>query len=598
MSVLPNAPSPCLFMDRAGWEGLAAKLEDPYFKKLHENNLEALRLLDLEKYEGEIADVPWYLGRASRRCGIPDRVLKNRTIRAAAAFYITKDDRWLKFATETLDAACASDNWVPGKGKIHGVRGAALQTGDLLYILAFGYDVLFPYLTDEQKARYAGTLRDVGLPAYLNGLALHDWWERCDFNWGAALHGNAGLAALALRHDAPELAKQVLAEARERLKPVIANYHPGGGWIEGVMYQCTGIGHLTDFVMPLFRLTGDDLGLLANKNFLDTITCWQYLVGGDRRPFNFSNVSEATTEWGMPHAFWWADRAQRPDWVYFQQRPEVMRSWRDTHGCFYDVEAFWFRPMNPKAEAPKTSGLKHFAGIDWLTWHGPKTWLGLRSGFNGGNHNNKDLGHIILGHGEERFLVDPGYGAGQTDQHNAVTVRGFGQTDCSVAKIVRAEEVPGGFVAACDLSKCFPFSLEHFQRTLLMIDDTHLLVLDDLKGAQNRRTSARWHLQTRQPWTKDGDRIVLKGRAANLTVHLLSDTGYFGAKGWEFDGPISTLTWTPAYDRIHNLHPMLLTFGAPKIESRFTEAGFEISVDGKAWRYDAAARALSPAGRG
>lgn len=589
-AALLSTPSPCLFLDRAGWEGLKEKLADPFFKQLHENNLEALRLLEAEKAGGNIADVPWYLGRGGKRTNIPNRVLKNRVIRSAAAWYITRDERYLKLAGEALEAACRSKDWSPEPGRIHGIRGASLETGDLLYTVAFAYDVLFPYLTAAQKKRCVTTLRDVGLAAYLNGLALHDWWERCDFNWGAALHGNAGLAALALRNDEPDLARRVLDEVRAGLVPVIANFHKGGGWIEGVMYQCTTVGHMTDFVVPLYRLTGDDLGLLQNRDFHDTITAWQYLVGGDRRPFNFSNVDAGTTEWGMPHAFWWANKLNRPDWTHFQH--EVMRDWRDTHGCFYDVECFWFREPCAKSEPPVTDGLKHFAGIDWLTWKGKRTWLGFRSGFNGGNHNNKDLGHFILGCGAERFLVDPGYGASQTDQHNAVTVRGNGQTDASRARVTRVEAFDGGFVLACDLSACFPYSLKHYVRHLLLLDDAHLLVLDDLLGAEGLRTSARWHLQSRRTWNREGEDLLLNGRDARLRVRFLSDTGYFSAKDWEHDGPLTTFIWTAAYDRPHNLHPMLLTFGNPSVETRWTREAFEIVIDGKVWRYDIASRRL------
>ena len=113
-----------------------------------------------------------------------------------------------------------------------------------------------------------------------------------------------------------------------------------------------------------------------------------------------------------------------------------------------------------------------------------------------------------------------------------------------------------------------------------------------MSGFPGRRTSARWHLQTRQPWSREGEALILQGRETRLTIRFLSDTGYFGAKDWEHDGPLTTFTWSAAYDRNHNLHPMLLSFGEARVEHRWTPGGFEIALDCKRWRYDVAARRL------
>ena len=57
---------------------------------------------------------------------------------------------------------------------------------------------------------------------------------------------------------------------------------------------------------------------------------------------------------------------------------------------------------------PPITGLHHFDGIDWIAWRGERTWLGIRGGYNGGNHSNLDLGHFIFGLDRTRYLVDTG----------------------------------------------------------------------------------------------------------------------------------------------------------------------------------------------
>ncbi len=588
--------TPELFFSHDEWLNLKAKLADPFFAKIHEHNLEALRLLEAEKNGDDVTDVPIRLGLGQpKRTKIHERVLKNRMIRGTIAFYLTQKPEYLTIAWDAIERTCASPEWRPKPS--NGLRGMQLSACELFYTVAFGYDALKPHLTAAQRERCVSTLRDVGLPQYLKALELHDWWENCDFNWGAAIHGNAGLAALAIRDEAPELSARVLKEVKTRLRTVINSFYPGGGYTEGVMYQGGCIGWMSDFIIALHRLEGDTLGLLENKDFHDTITTWQYLKGGDERPYNFSNVDAGTNEWGITQVFWWADKLKRPDWSHFQE--QTLRDWRDTHACNYDVEAFFFRQPFQPVTPPVTAGVKHFQGIDWLTWKGAKSWLGFRSGFNGGNHNNKDLGSFILGYGTERFLIDPGYGAWMTEQHNAVTVRGQQQTDAATAKITTMKPLPNGFYLKCELTEGFPHALQHFRRHLLLLDDQHLLVLDDILGRGPRpqsaelRTSAKWYLQTRLPWSGNESSLTVQGRDARMKVMLLSDVGFLESKDWDWDGPLTTLTWRHIYDRHHDIHPMLLTFGDPKVDVRRNGSDLAITIDGHALKFSAASGELT-----
>lgn len=587
-------PAPALLLTGAEWEALPEKLRDPYFQRLHENNLEALDRLAREHAPGDPTDVPWYLGTPQPRADFPCRVLKNRIQRATVAWYLTRDERHLAFAKETLELAFRSHDWRPVNGDF--LRGANLHTGDLLYTVAFALDALDPYLDAELKARCVAVLRDTGLDAYLKGLERHDWWERCNFNWGSALHGNAGFAALALRHAEPGLSARVVAEARDRLRHVIDNFPEGGGWTEGMMYLGTTVGHLTDFVVALQRLTGDDLGLLANERFHAAIESWSVFEGGDRRPINFSNINDDTTEWGLPHVFWWARLKNRPEWAGFQEQAHIHRKWEDTHGVFFDTEAFWFREAHQPSVPPKRGGLRHYRGIDWAVYHGPQTWFALRGGWNGGNHNQKDLGQFILGRGTERFLCDPGYGMGATSQHNMFTVRGQEGCDAATAPLKDIQAFDGGFRITCDLQAAFPHATERALRHLVLLNDTHLLVLDDLRGRGTLRAGARWHLQTRLPWRMDGERLLLEGRTATLAVHRFTDAAPVQAKEWDFRGPIRTLNWRHLYDRVHAIHPMLLTFGAPRVASAWHDDTFSLEVNGQRVRYEIATARLSVEG--
>ena len=416
---------------------------------------------------------------------------------------------------------------------------------------------------------------------------LQDWWVRCDFNWNSALHGNAGLAALVIRDVDPALADRVLDEVLQGLPYMIDAFYPDGGWIEGVMYFNTAIGHLTDFAVPYYRLTGDDMGLLSNAAIHDTITWKLHMWGGDGRVLNFSDVSEFVGRLGLPQLYWWAQALERPDWTGDNDRR--VASARGSAGLFHDVESFWFREADTPTADPDLAPLRHFTGIDWLTWHGEHTWLALRSGFNGGNHDNDDLGTFILGYDDERFLIDPGYRVNNASEHNCITVREFEQTDCATAHILRLEEMDGGFYVSCDIAEAFPLALQHYDRHLLLVDDAHLVMIDDVLCRPAYRTWARSYLQTRMPVTETEAGWRLAGDGATLDVQLLSDTGFRRMDTWTHSrnrgAPIQRLSWRDAYDREHTVQATLLTFGAPEVACEIGETGIRLVLDGTRYAF-------------
>ncbi|MFO7957429.1 MAG: hypothetical protein R6X33_10050 [Candidatus Brocadiia bacterium] len=557
---------PSLFLDESEWENLPEKLEDPFFEHLHEVNLRSLERMDPLDPPRERS-----------------RTLKNRVARTTVAWYLTRDERWLEMAKEALAAACRlHDLWWVTDEHVGGIRAGNLSTGEMLYTVALGYDALHPYLTDDEKRMCVDALINEGLAAYLKGIELKDWWVKCDFNWNSALHGNAGLAAMAIRNEDEELSDRVLEEAVTGLPYMIDAFYPDGGYIEGIMYLGTAIGHLTDFIAPYYKFTGDDLGLLSNQAFEDTLTFRMYMWGEDGKPYNFSDISEFMRGGGLPHIFYWGRMLDRPDLTGDQDR-RLARS-RGGGGLFYDIESFWYREAFPEAEDPTFKRLRHFKGIDWLTWRGDRSWLAFRSGFNGGNHDNDDLGHFILGFDEERFLCDPGYGPRDASQHNCITVRGFEQTDCATARITELEELEDGFYLKCDIQEAFPHVSEYYERHLLLTGDQHLLLIDDIMGVDDIRTTVRGHLQTRLPFEKTDEGWRIDGEQNALRVLHLSDTGFYDQWDWEHgkepDNVIHTLCWRDIYDRVHSVQVTLLTFGDPELECTVDDDRIVLMLDG------------------
>ncbi|MFP4580221.1 MAG: hypothetical protein ACLFQ6_05775 [Candidatus Sumerlaeia bacterium] len=504
-----------LFLSQDEWEKLSDKRSDPYLDRIAENNMQVLDLLEERVQNIGVYTTHW-------RSDPPWRILKARVLRRTAAWYLTRDEQHLEVLSDCVRWFSSAENWQESWGKPM-LNHYGLTKGDMTYCLTFLLDACGKYLSDADRTALCDALRNLALAHYIEGFDAGEWWRHCDFNWSSATHANAALGALYIQPENPDLAAEVRRRAHDGLGFVIDNFPIGGGWTEGLMYQTTTMAHLSDYVMALHRVEGNDLGLSENRNFIDTLDYRLYMMGGDDKPVNFSNCNEGSGEYFMPQAFWWAKHLNRPDWMAFEEAHT--KDFHDSHGLFHDIEAFWCRPVNPEKAEARLKPLKHFKGLDWMKWTGEKTWFALRSGYNGGNHNNLDLGHFVFGAGEDRFLCDPGYGASATKQHNAAIFRGASQAVASTAEIIRLHPVgKGGFYLCCDLAETYPHVLAHYYRHVLLIDEEDLLVIDHALAKKGHRLGAKWNLQTRLPFEKSESGATFKGEQKTLQLQFLTPT--------------------------------------------------------------------------
>lgn len=522
-----------LFLSQDEWEELPARCKDPWFARIAERNERGLAHIDRL-----LAPT----GLSPERSDVPCRTIKVRLQRAAAAWYLTRDERRLRAVEECVDWLLETANWhitIVG----HRLEHFDLNMGDLLYCAVFAADVCGAYLCEARVRGLVERIIDPGLAEYVAGIEAGEWWSDCDFNWSSATHGNAGLAALLLRDSHPGLSAAILERARRGLRIAIDALPAGGGYIEGPMYQVTLLAHLTDFVLAHLRVTGDDLGLTGNDAFARVLDSRMYMIGGDGRPINVSDCGEDIVEYFFPGTYWWARRLDRPDWAGFEDRhlkPET-----DVHGLFHDVETFWYRSPFQESEPPSLDRLKHFGGLDWVKWTGRRSWLLFRGGSNAGNHNNLDLGHFVYGTGADRFLVDPGYGAVETSRHNAVTIEGREQLRGANAPIVLLEKTDVGLYLVCDLSGCYPEPLERHVRHLLLDDEYGLVVIDDVEaGAEPMLPS--FHVQTRLPSRVTGGELTIEGSGGSLAVRFVPALPPPERVAWEWRGlPVTSFNWQP-----------------------------------------------------
>jgi hypothetical protein len=542
-----------IFLPESDWLTLKEKLKDPLFEALHLQNEKAVDCI-LETGEADFWNLPEDLRDKTSKPIYPGgyRIFRHKLYRSAVSWRITGREDSLREALRTVDHMLMRDEWHTAKIVVNLSHGD-LRTADIWVNACFALEALAPALGNKRKQALVDLLTEWALPAYLRGIEEGDWWRRANFNWGAALHGGAGMAALCVKDLVPDLSANVLEEVKDGLRFVIANLPQGGGWTEGLMYQTTTLGHLTDFVAALLAVTGDDLGLRKNPRLHDNLHSRPWMIGGDLRHINFSDTNEKSDEWRLPHGWWWADQCGHPEWAGFEAA--FPRAGHYTGGVFLDVELFWFRkPFQEFIPWQSPTGLWHSRDLDWLSWKQGKCWLAFRSGFNGGNHNNRDLGQMVFGFGEERILIDPGYGKGETRQHSCIDLSGNSQGLASTAKLFTVETYTAGdrqlLYLCCDLSDVYSHKINFHFRHVLVDSRGMLVVFDDLRGKQNIRLGAAGHLQlSLQPRsTPEGSYSLDDSPNSAYNLHFFPGTVAAETREWKAAGTVHTLCYKSKKD--------------------------------------------------
>src|SRR5262249_52110243 len=130
-------------------------------------------------------------------------------------------------------------------------RNSFLDTAEMSAAVAIGYDWLYEWLTDSERATIRQALERKGLEPARDGEAPGAAWARMTHNWARVTRGGPALAALALGDEQPQLAGQILDEAGRTLGSAAAAYAPDGGFAEGLGYWSYATSYFVSYLANL-----------------------------------------------------------------------------------------------------------------------------------------------------------------------------------------------------------------------------------------------------------------------------------------------------------------------------------------------------------
>jgi len=476
-------------------------------------------------------------------------------VTCALAYRITGDNRFAMRAKSELLNVTNWPDWNPGH---------FLDVGELSFAVAIGYDWLYPQLQPAERATIKQALLEKSLAladtAYNAGKRRDRFveWAYAMSNWNQVCNSGVLTAALSLADEEPEMARKIIAGARESMPRGMAAYAPDGEYPEGPGYWTFGTSYTVIALAALETAIGSDLGLAAAPGFDHTANYHVAVKGPSGLTFNYADSTDDLQN--SPASTWLATRfhvstalrntralladdLRRDKTSKFD--PTIQRQ---VVNRFFSLHAVWF-PLEP-SESGTATDLPldlHFRGVADIAvfrsaWNDPRAiFLGFKAGENAYHHNHLDLGSFVFDADGQRWAIDlgpdayslPGYNNDKqrrwsyfrtnNHSHNTVTPGETLQQSKIVAPIIAFGSRPEFAFAVADLTPAYPTETTSLRRGVALIQRARVLVQDEYSPTKPD-TPLRWTMVTsaKIELLNDGRSALLTNQGRLLRVDILS----------------------------------------------------------------------------
>ena len=457
------------------------------------------------------------------------------------SYRVTGDKAFAERAEKEMLNLAAFKDWNPSH---------FLDTAEMTAALAVGYDWLFDALSVSNRVTIREAIVAKGIDPALDPKARWNSWQRTENNWNQVCFGGLVLGALAIAEDEPARARELLERARTNNLTGLKPYAPDGIYPEGPGYWGYGTTYQVLLLSALESALGTDWNLTASRGFLSSAAALVQQTGPTGRPFNFADGGDGVAF--RAALFWFAQKLNRPDVVYFQHR--LLQQRLADKGRELPEE--FMLPLLAKwtASLPKNISPPALP----LSWHGDgpnpigvfrSSWTdsnALFLAFKGGsarvNHGHMDAGSFVLEADGVRWACDLGaqdYYSIESKgwelfkrtqdsdrwrvyrlnnfSHSTLTLDGQLHSMAGDARITSFTTNS----AEVNLSAIFAGQARTVTRQFTIGPERSVLIRDQLTGVKTG-TPVRWQMVTRAAVHSDGKYAELRQDGQILKATILS----------------------------------------------------------------------------
>ena len=494
---------------------------------------EANRLLSSPVSEYDISDGIRLLETSKR--------IQRRVAALAMAYNIFGEEEYAQRCYQELEAACNFADWNP----CH-----FLDTAEMCTAFALGYDWLYDWMNEDQRALLRSNMIEKGLKQGMEDYEdvprerTYKWYQ--DYpgdNWKLVCNGGLSLAALAIgdEADAKEIASEVLTYAYKEAYSFVrrAYSEKDGTYTEGLGYWDYATYYLGLFSSALKSTAGKDYGLADHEGLRKSADFVRYMSSNTPKSFSFGDDGDSRdTGWAV--LLWLAEYYQSYDIAI----PRLKKIEEDS---FSYLDLLWI-------DEEKTTGSAVDSPTDWgevgasnasfrNTWDESGLVAALHTGLNNYKyHGHYDLGTFYIESNEARFFTDLGnedYELSnrkfayriKAEGHNTLVINPSAELDqkegaeCFITAYGEGNEA----YAVTDLTAAYEDSgAKSVLRGLKMIKDKECVIIQD-EISLNAPGEIYWfgHTKGQIEVAADGRSAVVTVGSERLWVGLVSDAGTF-----------------------------------------------------------------------
>lgn len=417
-----------------------------------------------------------------------------------------------------------------------------LDTAEMTNAAAIGYDWLYDYLSEEQKAVIREAIVNNGLKPALDLYRKNTWWVIGDNNWNGVCNGGIGIGALAIADEGEEYEKlsgEILESGIKSLPKMLKNYSPDGGWYEGPGYWDYGTTYTAYFLASLDSALGNDFGLSQYAGFSSTGDFPMYLEGV-KGEFNFADAGQGINK--SPVMLWLAKKYNKPEYAWYFDKATASKD--------SSVMGFIWGKDSVAGKEPMIQD-KYFKTVEAASMHTAlmkpdDSFIGFKAGKNNLSHGDLDIGSFVYDALGVRWIDDLGsddynlpgyfemgdkgkrwqYYRKRAEGHNTILINPTNKPDQNVkanTKITSFKADDKAAYAIADLTDAYKEDASSVIRGIKMYkDNSQILIQDEIN--LKKSSDIWWFANTEASIEVSSDKksAILSSNGKRLWIGILS----------------------------------------------------------------------------
>ena len=343
-----------------------------------------------------------------------------------------------------LVISCANQGSVEVYNSING----ALCIGDFGHAYALAYDMLYEYMTDDQRALVKAEMEEIGTWIFENSAAVDTWGSqearRKAWNWNAVTHGALGMIALALGDH-----EEWMSLAIERMEGYYEYaVDADGAAMEGLHYIGYAFNSWAPMGHAIYRLSGVEI--MDAYPQMQQMPYWYMYVtaphGGEQ-----ARINQGSSMGNYASSFYIINRYKQSDalwgWLYgnnvlgnkYFGSEYQGNGWSAPQVILYEDQSFTYtEPTEENNSLIKTFEKGLVSARD--SWDNDAAMVTFTCGYGqSGCWNHPDDNSFTFYAKGESFIIDLGEGRLNSSDHNVLLVDGKGMHFTGGSTMVKGE---------------------------------------------------------------------------------------------------------------------------------------------------------------